>query len=82
MVDVARSAGVSQATVSLILNGSPGARFSARTRNHVKRIAEELGYTLVRRSKRRASTDRTIIGFIADELTTAPWMALAFEGAT
>ena len=81
MVDVARSAGVSQATVSLILNGSPGARFSATTRNHVKRVAEELGYTLVRRSKRRASSDRTIIGFIADEVTTDPWIALAFEGA-
>ena len=81
MVDVARNAGVSQATVSLILNGSPGARFSAHTRSHVKRVAEELGYTLVPRSKRRASSDRPIIGFIADEVTTDPWMALAFEGA-
>lgn len=81
MMDVARHAGVSQATVSLILNGSPGARFSAGTRNRVKRIAAELGYTLVSRGKRRTPVDQTVIGFLADEVTTDPWMALAFEGA-
>jgi LacI family transcriptional regulator len=81
MMDVARHAGVSQATVSLILNGSPGARFSAGTRNKVKRIAAELGYTLVRRDKRRGSAGQTVIGFVVDELTADPWMALAFEGA-
>jgi LacI family transcriptional regulator len=67
--------------VSLVLNGSPGARFSASTRNRVKRSAEELGYEFVRRGRRRGSAERTVIGFVADELTTDPWMALAFEGA-
>ena len=81
MMDVARRAGVSQATVSLVLNGSPGARFSSSTRNRVKRAAEELGYELIRRGRRRGSAERTVIGFVADELTTDPWMALAFEGA-
>lgn len=81
MMDVARRAGVSQATVSLVLNGSPGARFSASTRNRVKRAAEDLGYEFVRRGRRRSSAERTVIGFVADELTTDPWMALAFEGA-
>ena len=81
MMDVARLAGVSQATVSLVLNGSQGARFSADTRNRVKRAVEKLGYQFVRRGKRRGSAERTVIGFVADELTTDPWMALAFEGA-
>jgi LacI family transcriptional regulator len=81
MMAVAQRAGVSQATVSLILNGSPGARFSTGTRNKVKRIAEELGYTLTLRGKHRLPAERTVIGFIADEVTTDPWMALAFEGA-
>lgn len=82
MMDVARRAGVSQATVSLILNGNPGARFSAGTRSRVKRIAAELGYTLVRRGKRRAAQQsHAIIVFIADEITTDPWTALAFDGA-
>lgn len=81
MMDVARRAGVSQATVSLILNGSQGARFSAGTRSRVKRAAEELGYRFVRRGNRRGAAERTVIGFVADELTTDPWTALAFEGA-
>ncbi len=81
MMEVARAAGVSQATVSLILNGSPGARFSAGTRQKVRRIADELGYTLIPRGRRRISSDQTVIGFIADEITTDPWMALAYEGA-
>lgn len=81
MMDVARRARVSQATVSLVLNGSPGARFSAGTRSRVKRAADDLGYEFVRRGKRRGATERTVIGFVADELTTDPWTALAFEGA-
>jgi LacI family transcriptional regulator len=81
MMDVARAAGVSQATVSLVLNGSPGARFSAATKSRVYRAAEELGYQFVRRGRRRASGEQVVIGFVADEVTTDPWMALAFDGA-
>lgn len=80
MMDVARAAGVSQATVSLVLNGSPGARFSLSTKNRVTRAADELGYRFVRRTKGRASGDQLTIGFVADEITTDPWMALAFDG--
>jgi LacI family transcriptional regulator len=81
MMEVARAAGVSQATVSLILNGSPGARFSAETKHRVRQVAETMGYTLVRRAKRRAAAEQTVIAFLADEVTTDPWMALAYEGA-
>ena len=42
--DVARRAGVSQATVSLVLGGNPRARVSAQTRERVMRAAGELGY--------------------------------------
>lgn len=42
--DVARAAGVSQATVSLVLGGNPRARIAAATRERVLRAAEELGY--------------------------------------
>ncbi|MBV9774097.1 MAG: LacI family DNA-binding transcriptional regulator [Gemmatimonadetes bacterium] len=42
--DVARLAGVSQATVSLVLGGNPRARVAAATRERVIRAAEELGY--------------------------------------
>jgi len=42
--DVARKAGVSQATVSLVLGGNPRARVAAATRERVLRAADELGY--------------------------------------
>ncbi|WP_081937298.1 LacI family DNA-binding transcriptional regulator [Streptosporangium roseum] len=43
-VDVARAAGVSQATVSYVLNDSPGARVGDETRERVKEAAARLGY--------------------------------------
>ena len=43
-VDVARAAGVSQSTVSLVLSGKSAGRISARTEEAVRRAAEELGY--------------------------------------
>ncbi|NVK34343.1 MAG: LacI family DNA-binding transcriptional regulator [Rhodobacteraceae bacterium] len=81
MMDVAAHAGVSQATVSLILNGSSGARFSEATRKKVMDAVNELGYRLPNRSIATAPSDSSVIAFITDELTTDPWMALAFEGA-
>ena len=48
MIDVAAAAGVSQTTVSLVLNNSLGARLSAATRQRVRDAARELGYSLPR----------------------------------
>lgn len=81
MMDVAARAGVSQATVSLILNGAPGARFNEATRKRVREAAEELGYRLVRRERASGNSDPKVIAFVADEISTDPWMALAFDGA-
>ncbi|MEV0581648.1 LacI family DNA-binding transcriptional regulator [Nonomuraea sp. NPDC050310] len=43
-VDVARAAGVSQATVSYVLNDNPNARVSEKTRERVREAAARLGY--------------------------------------
>ena len=80
MMDVAARAGVSQATVSLVLNDIKGARLSETTRDKVFKAAEELGYKLVRRGAKRTAADKTVIGFVVDELSTDPWMAIAFDG--
>lgn len=81
MMDVAARAGVSQATVSLVLNGSAGARLTDATKERVREVAEELGYKLPRRGQRKtASTDKLIV-FVADEVATDPWTPLIFEGA-
>ncbi len=81
MIDVASHAGVSQATVSLVLNGSPGVKLADSTRQRVKEAAEELGYTLPRRSPRKNSDTQPAIVFMVDELASDPWMAMAFDGA-
>ncbi len=44
--DVARHAGVSQSTVSLVLSGRAGTRISAETRQRVLEAAQELNYTI------------------------------------
>ena len=41
--DIAAKAGVSPATVSLVLNNKPG--ISEETRNAVMRVVQDLGYT-------------------------------------
>ena len=81
MMDVAAVAGVSQATVSLVLNGGPGVKLTHSTRQRVQEAAEQLGYEFVRRSSRSAMQENATIVFIADEVTTDPWMPMAFEGA-
>ncbi len=80
MLDVAAKAGVSQATVSLVLNDNRGVRLSVTTRTRVLEAAHELGYELVKRGPRRTTSDKTVIGMLVDELSTDPWMALAFDG--
>jgi len=81
MMDVAARAGVSQATVSLVLNNSPGAKLSDGTRRRVRQAADDLGYRLVRRPPRQSGTRRSVIAFVADVIASDPWMAQAFEGA-
>ena len=81
MMDVAAMAGVSQATVSLVLNGSPGAKLTEATRRRVRDAAQKLGYKFVRRGTAAAPGGHSTIAFIADEVATDPWMTLAFEGA-
>lgn len=54
--DIAHLAGVDQATVSRILNKSPGVRIAEKTRQKVFTIAHQLGYDLARvlHARRRA----------------------------
>ena len=60
MMDVALAAGVSQTTVSLVLNNSLGARLSTATRQRVRDAARDLGYRCpgTRRRRRTRSARR------------------------
>ena len=91
MTDVAKAAGVSQSTVSMVLNNMSGARLSAETRSRVLGVAMELGYRLPRREQPApqaiASTSpapglrRSLIGYLVDEISTSPHPVVSVDGA-
>src|SRR4051812_28018718 len=79
-VDVARRAGVSQSTVSLVLSGKAQGRVSERTVAAVRRAADELNY----RPNLAARTLRTgaagAIGLIVPDVTH-PFFGRLLRGA-
>jgi LacI family transcriptional regulator len=82
MTEIAARAGVSQTTVSLVLNNSLGARLAGQTRERVLSAAKELGYKFVKRGAAKPSAaDATAVGFVVDEMSTDPWCAIALDGA-
>ena len=67
--DVARLAGVSQATVSLILNNSDKITFSSETKEKVFAAAQELGYELPRRKKQPSKKSSRMLLVLTPTLT-------------
>jgi len=81
MTQVAARAGVSQATVSLVLNGVDDGRVSEETRGRVKDAVEELGYRTNAFAKSLRSGRSGMIGFISDEVASAPFAGELLKGA-
>ena len=86
MTDVAKAAGCSQATVSFVLNRTPGMKLSQQTRDRVTEAARTLGYASptfpVRTGSSAAGVQPIdgIIGFAVDQLATSPEAVVAIEG--
>ena len=82
MTDVARLAGVSQSSVSLVLNQMSGARISEQTRSKVINAARQIGYELpMARKFIRTVNDRNVIAYILDEVSTSPHPVINLDGA-
>lgn len=82
MTDVARAAGVSQSSVSLILNQIHGARVAVATRERVVRAARELGYALPNtRRELVTGSERRTIAYLVDEISTSPHPVVNLDGA-
>lgn len=83
MTDVAKAAGVSQSTVSMVLNNVAGARLSEQTRARVLGMATTLGYRLSRRETALAdgTARRSVIGYLVDEISTSPHPVVSIDGA-
>lgn len=80
MTDIAKLAGVSQSTVSLVINHMSGARVTKETREAVLRIARELGYPLERHAH-AARESRNLVLYLTDELSTSPHAMQTIDGA-
>lgn len=80
MKDVAVRAGVSQSTVSFVLNGMEGMRISAETRRRVLQAVDELGYLPRAAGRPPKSAGLRTIGVIFDEIATSPFASISIEG--
>ncbi len=80
MTDVAREAGCSQPTVSLVLNHSDAIKISAQTRERVFAAARTLGYMASAPHPVRDASGGPI-AFAVDQLSTSPEAVVAIEGA-
>lgn len=72
---VARIAGVSQAIVSLVLNGSNSVRVSPETRERVERTLRETGYTVDIMGRRLRGKTNQILGVFTYESVFPPGVA-------
>lgn len=80
MKDVALKAGVSQSTVSFVLNGLEDMRISRETRKRVMDAVEELGYRPRGAGRPPKSAGSGVIGLMFDEIATSPFAAISIEG--
>ena len=80
MVDIAKLAGVSQATVSMVLNDTGGTRVQEKTRKLVRDAAEQLGYRVWLRAP-VGGGGLQAIGFVIDDSTSNPIVNKAIDAA-
>lgn len=86
IIDVAKAAGVSKSTVSLVLQNSPAV--SDRTREDVRRAMAELGYVYNRAAANLRSSQIGLVGLVINDLrnpfftefATAVQMAISAAG--
>lgn len=77
MAQVAEHAGVSQATVSLVLNNVAGSRVAEATKERVLDAVRDLDYRTNAFAKTLRSGESEMIGFISDEVASSPSPAVS-----
>ncbi len=81
MYDVARVAGVSQTTVSFIVNNVPNANIPQETRDRVWAAVEELGWRPNAMARGLSLQRSHSIGLISDEIVTSSHAGKIIQGA-
>jgi LacI family transcriptional regulator len=79
--DVAAAAGVSVATVSLVVNNKKNARIGADARRRVQEAIRELGYRPNALAQNLVSGSSRFIGLVADAIATTPFAGQIIHGA-
>ena len=77
--DVAKRAGVSQATVSMVLNKKYNVSFSKEVIQKVEAAAGELGYELPKRRTQRGERREKLLVVISPNLTN-PYYVMLLQG--
>lgn len=77
--DIAKAAGVSQATVSMVLNKKYNVSFSKATIEKVEQAAKELGYTVPRQRSRKSAKNSRLIVVFCPTLTN-PYYVMLLQG--
>jgi LacI family transcriptional regulator len=82
MQDVAREAGVSQSTVSFVLNGNTDVGIAESTRDRILETVARLGYRHRSAGRTRIrGVEAPFIGFMVDEIATSIFAAISIDGA-
>ena len=81
MYDVARAAGVSQTTVSFVVNNAPNTNIAPETRERVWAAVEELGWRPNAMARSLSLQRSHTIGLISDEVATSPHAGKIIQGA-
>lgn len=77
--DIAKAAGVSQSTVSMVLNKKYNVSFSKETIEKVEKAAEELGYVLQKRKTRKENKKEKLLVVFCSNLTN-PYYVMLLQG--
>ena len=77
--DIARAAGVSQSTVSMVLNKKYNVSFSKETIEKVEATAKELGYTPPKRKTRKGAKKERLLVVFCSNLTN-PYYVMLLQG--
>src|SRR5215216_4096836 len=81
MYDVGRVAGVSQTTVSFVINNVPDINIPQETRDRIWSAVEELGWRPNAMARSLSLRRSHTIGLISDEVATSPHAGKIIQGA-
>ena len=79
MLEVGRRAGVSQSTVSLVVNNSPSV--APATRDRVNQAIEALGFRANKSAQNLRGMPNRTIGFLTNQMATSPFAGQTLLGA-